>query len=117
MGVGDENVRHGFAAHRVEQRRDMGVVVGAGIEDRHLAAADDVADGTLERERTGIVGRHRAHQRRHLFHPVGLEMERLVERDVVGHAHTLLKRGANMCTARAARASKGELRARRVRGP
>ena len=105
MGVGDENVRHRLAAHRVEQRRHMGVVVGAGIEDRHLAAADDVADRALEGERARIVGRNRAHQRRHLFHRVGLEIERLVERDVVGHAHTLLKRAAMMCTARPARAT------------
>ena len=105
MGVGDEDVRHRLAAHRVEQRRDMGVVVGAGIEDRHLAAADDVADRALEGERARIVGRHRTHQRRHLFRPVGLEIERLVERDVVGHAHTLLKRAAMMCTARATRAT------------
>ena len=101
MGVGDEDVRHGLAAHRIEQRRDMGVVVRAGIEDRHLAAADDVADRALEGERARIVGGHRAHQRRHLFHRVGLEIERLVERDVVGHARTLLKRAAMMCTARA----------------
>src|ERR1700720_3651116 len=115
MGVGDENVRDGFAAHRVEQRRHMGVVVGAGIEDRHLATADDVADGTLEGERTGIVGGDRTHQWRHLFHRVGLEIERLVERDVVGHAHTLLKWAAMMCTARARRASKPRFRHPEVR--
>ena len=34
MGVGDENVGHGLAAHGVEQSGDMGVVVGAGIDDR-----------------------------------------------------------------------------------
>ena len=107
MSVGDEDVRHRLAAHRVEQRRDMGIVVGAGIEDRHLAATDDVADRALERERAGIVGRHRTYERRHLFCLVGLEIERLVERDVVGHARILLKSAANMCTARAARASKG----------
>src|SRR5580658_4381229 len=107
MGVGDEDMRHRFAAHGVEQRRDMGVVVRPGIEDRHVAAADDVADRALERERARIVGGHRAHQRRHLFHPVGLEIERLVERDVIGHAHTLLRRAAMMCTARTRRASKG----------
>ena len=51
MGVGDEDVGHGLAAHRVEQRRDMGVVVRAGIEDRDFAAADDVAHRALEGER------------------------------------------------------------------
>ena len=49
MGVGDENVGDGLAAHGVKQRADMRIVVGAGIEDRDLAAADDVADRTLIR--------------------------------------------------------------------
>ena len=44
------------------------------------------------------------------YDPVGLKIERLVERDIVGHARTLLERAAMMCTARARRASKGELR-------
>ena len=86
MGMGDENVADGFAAHGVEQRRDMRVVVGAGIEDRHFAAADDVAHRAFEGERAGIVGHDRADARRDLAHRVGREVERLVEGDVLGHA-------------------------------
>ena len=56
VGMGDENVGDGFAAHGVEQRGDMGVVVRPGIDDRDLAAADDVAHRALEGERAGIVG-------------------------------------------------------------
>ena len=86
MGMGDENVRDGFAAHGIEQRRDMGIVIGAGIEDRDFAAADDVTHRALEGERARIIGDHRAHAGRDLRHRVGLEIESLVERDVVAHA-------------------------------
>ena len=79
MGMGDEDVADGFAAHRVKQRRDMGVVVGAGIEDGDFAAADDVAHRALEGERPRIIGDHRAHAGRHVAHRVGCEIERLVE--------------------------------------
>ena len=89
MGVGDENMGHGFAAHRIEHRRDMGLVVRAGVEYRHLAAADDVTDRPLEGERTGIVGDDRAHARRHFLGAAGLKIKRLVVRDVVVHAESL----------------------------
>ena len=69
MGVGDENVGDGLAAHGVKQRGDMGVVVGPGIEDRDFAAADDVAHRALEGERAGIIGDDRADARRHLAAP------------------------------------------------
>ena len=85
MGVGDENMRDGLAAHGVKQRGDMGIVVGAGIEDRDFAAADDVAHRALERERSGIIGDHRADLRRNLAYPVGLKVECLIEGDVVAH--------------------------------
>ena len=69
MGVGDENVGHGLAAHGIEQRRDMGVVVRAGIEDRDFAAADDVADRAFEGERARIVGDHGPHAGRDFGRP------------------------------------------------
>ena len=78
MGVGDEDVGDRFAAHGVEQRRDMGVVVGTGIDDRHLAAADDVADRAFEGERARIIGDHRAHARRYFLGAAGHEIEGFV---------------------------------------
>ena len=86
MSVGDENMGDGLVAHGIEQRSDMGVVIGAGIEDRHFAAADDVAHRALEGERARIVGHHGADAGRHLACGVGLEIERFVEGDVVAHA-------------------------------
>ena len=86
MGMGDEDVRDRLAAHGIEQRRDMGVIVGAWVEDRNLAAADNVADRAREGERTGIVGDDRPYVRRHLFRSTGQEIEGLVVGDVVAHA-------------------------------
>ena len=79
MGVGDEDVRHRLAAHGVQERRNMGVIVGAGIEDGDIAAADDVADRAFEGERAGIIGGNRPHAGRHLGRLVGHKIESLVE--------------------------------------
>ena len=38
MRVGDKNVGDGFAAHRIKQSRDVGIVIGAGIENGNFAA-------------------------------------------------------------------------------
>ena len=81
MGVGDENMRHGLAAHGVEQRGDMRGIVGAGIDDGDLAAADDVADRALEGERPRIVGHHPAHAGHRLVDRVGREIERSCRRE------------------------------------
>ena len=80
---------YGLAAHGIEQRLRMAGVVGPGIDDRDLAAADDVADRAREGERAGIVAHDPSHQRRHLVDHAGSEIKALVERDVVGHAHLL----------------------------
>ena len=85
MGVRDENVGHGLAAHRIEQRSHMGVVVRAGIDDRDFAAPEDVAHRALESERPRVVGDDCPHIRRHLFGGVGHKIERLIEWDVVAH--------------------------------
>ena len=50
VGVGDQDVRHGLAAHRIEQRLRVRLVVRPGIDDRNLALAHDVADRTGESE-------------------------------------------------------------------
>ena len=86
MRMGDENVGDGFVAHGIEQRRHMGVIVRSRVEDRHFAAADDVAHRALEGERARIVGQHRADARRDVADRIGLEVEALIEGDVVAHA-------------------------------
>src|SRR5438874_3472771 len=67
MRMGDEDVRHGLTAHGIEQRRDVLWIVRAGIDDRDLATPDDVADRSLEGERSWIVSDDAAHARRNVF--------------------------------------------------
>ena len=85
MRVSNEDMRNGFVTHCIQQRRDMRDIVGAGIDNRHLAAPDDVADCTFERERAWIIGHDRAHAGRHFLDLIGLEAETLVERNIVVH--------------------------------
>ena len=61
-------------------------IVRARIDDRDLAAPDDVADRPLEGERPGVVGDDAAHAGRDLLGAAGLQVEDLVVRDVVSHA-------------------------------
>ena len=99
MGVGDQDVRHRLAAHGAQHGVDMVLLVGAGIDDRHLAVADDVGAGALEGEGTGIVGDDAADQRRHFHRRAVVELEVLDEGNA-GH-ETLLRRGrASACRAR-----------------
>ena len=63
VGVGDQDVAHGFAPHRVEERLDMRGQIGARIDDRHRAGPDDVGAGAVERKGTGIGGDNPADQR------------------------------------------------------
>src|SRR5262245_36662584 len=44
VGMGYENVGDGLAAHRSEQRIDVGRIVRSGIDDRDLTSANDVTD-------------------------------------------------------------------------
>src|SRR5262245_60024256 len=84
--MGDEKVRDGCAAHRIEQRRDVVLVIGPGVDDRHRVVSDDVAHGSLEGERARIVREHAAYAERDLVHATGHEIQSLVEGNVVGHA-------------------------------
>ena len=90
VGMGDENMRHRLAAHGVEQRTDMRGIVGTGIDDRDVAAAEDVADGSLERERTRVIGHDPSHARHRLVDRVRREIEFLVEGNVVVHGLVLM---------------------------
>jgi len=85
MRMGNKNVGHGFAAHGVEQCRDMGGVVGARVDNRYLPAADNVTDGPFKRVRARVVGGNRPHAGRYPLDPIRRKTETLVERDVVIH--------------------------------
>src|SRR5438105_2950306 len=112
MGIGDENVRYCFAAHGVEHGADMGRIIRARIDDRYIAASNDVSDSPLEGERPWIVGHDPAHLGHRLVHHIGREIEILVEWNIVvhawrplgepayhyfGHTCTLVTEGWRMC--------------------
>src|SRR4051794_29301996 len=85
MRVCNEDVRDGFAAYCVEQRRSVRGIVRARIDDRDLAASDDVADRALEGEWPRIVCDNPANPRRDLFGAAGFQIEDLIIGDVVRH--------------------------------
>ncbi len=93
MGMGDEDMRHGLAAHRVEQGVDMRLIRRSGIDDGDVAAPEDVADGAFEGEWAGIVGKQAPHAGRDFLGLAGREIEALVEADVVFHRGSSNKRG------------------------
>jgi hypothetical protein len=65
MAMGDHDVAHRLAADRRKERLEMIVVVRAGVDDRHVAVADDVADRSGERVRAGVAAHDAAHQAAH----------------------------------------------------
>ena len=58
--VGHEHRRHPLSPERRRERREMARVVGAGVDHRHLARADDVAAGAGEGHRPPIRRGHHA---------------------------------------------------------
>jgi len=92
MCMRDEDVRHRFAADRLEQRIDMTLIQRARIDDRDLATSDDAADRSLERERSAIVRHDPANSRSRLVHLTGSKRQILVERNV-GHRSLSRSRG------------------------
>ena len=82
MGMGDQDMRHGLAAHGIQQRFGMRFVVGTGIDDRDLALAHDVTDRAGESERARIVAEHPPHAGARFVDDARLQREVAVERDV-----------------------------------
>ena len=85
VSVRHENMGDGFTAHGVEQGGDVRLVERPGIDDRDLAAADDVGHRSFEREWSGVVGEYPPHARRGLRHGFGRQVEAPVEGNVVAH--------------------------------
>src|SRR5215210_1628755 len=102
MRMSDENMRHRLAAHRVQQRRDMGIILRAGIDNGDAALPDDVAHRAFEGERTGIVAENPPHPGYHLLDVAGRKLQHLVKRNVVV-THRMKFRNS-LCAVRAAAA-------------
>src|SRR5438445_12505336 len=65
----------------------MRLIIGAGIDDRDLAPAYDVADGTSEGERARIVTEDSADPGADFVDDAGFERKVAIERDVVVVGH------------------------------
>src|SRR5262245_20463228 len=85
VGMSDDDVSHRLAAHRVKQRNRVASIQGAWIDDRHLAAANDVTQRPLEGERARIVGENAPHAGRDVVDDARSEVESAIEKDVFGH--------------------------------
>src|ERR1700678_1473189 len=87
VGMGDQDMRHGLAPHSIKQRRRVGRIVWAGIDDRDLAVADDVAHRSREGERTWIVAEDTPNARPYFLDHARLKRKVAIKRDVVGIGH------------------------------
>ena len=86
---------------RLEQRLDMLGEVGAGIDHRDLAVADDVGAGALEGEGAGVARDDAADQRRQRLGDAVLEGEVAAEGDFRRHGYCAAAR-VRGCAARRA---------------
>ena len=62
MRVGHEHVGDGFPRQRREQGRDMRLIRGTWVDDRHLTPPHDIGAGARVGEGTGVVRDDPAHQ-------------------------------------------------------
>src|SRR5262249_16511222 len=83
--MSDEDVRYGLTPHGIEQRLDVRFLERARIDHGNTIPTNNVADGSLEGERSRIVAQQPAHTRIDLLDLAGWEIEAPVERDVVIH--------------------------------
>ena len=89
MGVGDQDVSDALAGETREQRLDMIGKVGAGVDHRNLAGADDIRSGSPEREGAGVACHDAANLRCNRLEPAVFEREFAAEGDVDGHGAKL----------------------------
>src|SRR5215471_1825688 len=93
MGVSDDDVGHRLAAHGVKERSRMAAIERPRIDDRDLAAADDIGQRPREGERAWIIGEDTPHAGRNVVDDARSEVERALERDVFGHSGMTFWRG------------------------
>jgi len=73
MRMGDEDMGDLLVGEARYQRRDVLLQLGAGIDHRDLALADDIGTGALEGERPGVARDDPADPRRDGFEPAVFE--------------------------------------------
>src|SRR2546423_4046681 len=85
MSMRDQDMRDRLVPNRIDERLDMRFVKRPGINDGNAIAADNVADRSLERERSWIVAQQPAHPRIDFLNLSRSKVEELVEWDIVPH--------------------------------
>src|SRR3569833_2770360 len=80
-------MRHRLAAHGVEQRCRVCLIVRTGIKDRHLAPTDNITHRAREGERAGIIAENPPHAWNDFVHHAGLERKIAIERYLVAYRH------------------------------
>ena len=55
MRMGNKNMVDGFTPHRVQNRRQMPIIIRARINDRNISVAHDKCIRALEGERAGVI--------------------------------------------------------------
>jgi hypothetical protein len=92
MGMGDENVRHGLAGERFEQRFHMRGDCRAGIDDGDAVPADDVGAGALEGEGARVARDDAADERAQRGDGAVLDLEIAAEGNLNGHGAAIADR-------------------------
>jgi len=85
VGVRNQDLSHPLACERAFQGLDMCRNIGSGINQSHIALADNVNAGPFESERTGIGRKHPGDARRHRQAFAVGRIETAVEGDWRGH--------------------------------
>src|SRR5438309_1119080 len=79
------------------ERSDMLFQLGAGVDHRHLALADDIGAGALEGERAGIVGDDAPDARCDGFEPTVFEGNLATKGNLDSHGRFASGWGRAMC--------------------
>ena len=90
MRMGDEDMGDSLTPNGAKQRANVRLIQRTGIDDRNMAAADDIRDCPPERERARIVGEDPPHPGHDLINLAGRQIKRLVEWDIVAHVIRVL---------------------------
>src|SRR5689334_132308 len=75
MSVSDQDVRDCLVPNGIEQRIDMRFVKWPWVDDGNTIVADNIADRSLEGERSWIVAKHPAHARIDFLDLAGWKVE------------------------------------------
>src|SRR5579885_1292296 len=107
VAVGNQDVGETLALEGLGDRFEVGLVVGAGIDDRNPAAADEIGIGAEKGIRPGIVGDDAADARRNLFGHAVIDIDVTIEGKLRRHGFKALVSSSNLAPSLAERRGGG----------